>query len=110
MLVRSSSVVLHMMDFGMILKRFQMGRDLRWHFQIHHQALFEHGRLPMCIAHGHGVRKQEMDLDDLAISCRAEAHPVIAQPHNHMVRLPPRTVVYATIAVRFVLLFTAASA
>lgn len=43
-LVGSPSVMLHMVDFGMILKRLQMGSDLRRHLQIICQALFQYCR------------------------------------------------------------------
>src|SRR5664279_955313 len=59
--------------------RLQMRKHFRRHTELLRQALFEQRRQAMRLADRHGMREQQVYLNDLPIPCSAETYTVILQ-------------------------------
>lgn len=77
LLIGPSRIVLFVVNLRVIFERLEVSGYVGGHPEVKAELLFYHGRHPMCLTERHGVRKEKMYLDDLAITRGAEAHPMI---------------------------------
>jgi hypothetical protein len=72
-----SGVVRFAVNRRMIVEGLQMRDDFSGSSDFIRQPFFQDCSQSVCLTNRRQVRKQEMDFDDLPISCRAETYAVI---------------------------------
>jgi len=66
------------MDLFVIVLRLKVGDDLGGHRKLFRQALFNQRRKSMCVSQQNRCGEQEVNLNQLPVTCRTEAHAMIA--------------------------------